>query len=148
VLALLMAVGIGLHNFGEGLAVGAAFSLGEASLGTLLIVGFMLHNATEGLAIVAPLAAEGTRLVDLLLLGVVGGAPTILGALSGGLTYSPVVAVLFLALGAGAITQVLVQIARQVAGDRSAVQFFAAGHALAGLFAGFAVMYGTGMIVG
>jgi zinc transporter ZupT len=148
VLALLMAVGIGLHNFGEGLAVGAAFALGEAALGSLLVIGFMLHNATEGLAIVAPLGRERTRLVDLITLGVIGGAPTIAGALLGGLTYSPVIAVLFLAVGAGAIAQVLVQISSQVAGDRSAVQFFSAGHALAGLFAGFAVMFTTGMIVG
>jgi zinc transporter ZupT len=111
-------------------------------------VGFTLHNATEGLAIVAPLAKERTRLVDLVLLGLVGGVPTIAGALLGGLTYSPVVAVLFLAIGAGAIAQVLVQISTQVAGDRSTVRFFTAGHALAGLFAGFAVMYATGMIVG
>lgn len=148
VLALLMAVSIGLHNFGEGLAIGAAFALGEAALGALLIVGFMLHNATEGLAIVAPLAKERTRLGDLMILGVIGGAPTIAGALLGGFTYSPVIAVLFLAVGAGAIAQVLAQIAKQVAGDQSMVRFFSAGHALAGLFAGFAVMYTTGMIVG
>lgn len=148
VLALLMAVGIGLHNFGEGLAVGAAFALGEAALGTLLVVGFMLHNATEGLAIVAPLARVRVRVVDLLVLGVIGGAPTIAGALLGGLFYSPVWSVLFLAMGAGAIAQVLAQIAMQVAGDRPMRQFLATAPALAGLFAGFGVMYATGMIVG
>jgi ZIP family zinc transporter len=148
VLALLMAVGIGLHNFGEGLAIGAAFALGEAALGTLLIVGFTLHNTTEGLAIVAPLAKERTRLVDLMLLGVIGGAPTILGALVGGLTYAPVISVIFLAIGAGAIAQVLVQISKQVVGQRPAAQVFATGPALAGLFVGFVVMYATGMMVG
>jgi zinc transporter ZupT len=148
VLALLMAIGIGLHNFGEGLAIGSAFALGEAALGTLLIIGFTLHNTTEGLAIVAPLSRERTRFLDLVLLGVIGGAPTIAGALVGGFTYSPVLAVLFLAIGAGAIAQVLVQIARQVAGSRQAAQFFATGPALGGLLTGFAVMYVTGMVVG
>ena len=148
VLALLIAVGIGLHNFGEGLAIGAAFALGEAALGTLLIIGFTLHNTTEGLAIVAPLAKERARLRDLFLLGVVGGAPTIAGALAGGLTYSPVLAVLFLAIGAGAIAQVLVQISKQVSGERRVSDFLASAPALTGLFAGFVVMYATGMVVG
>jgi len=148
VLALLMAIGIGLHNFAEGLAIGAAFALGEAALGTLLIIGFMLHNATEGLAIVAPLGRERVRLRDLVWLGVLGGAPTIVGALLGGLFYSPVLSVLFLAMGAGAIAQVLAQIARQVAGQRPVEQFLATAPALAGLLAGFSVMYVTGMIVG
>ncbi len=147
-LALLMAIGIGLHNFSEGLAVSAAFALGEAALGTLLIVGFMLHNATEGLAIVAPLGRERVRLRDLVSLGVIGGAPTIAGALVGGLFFSPVLSVLFLAMGAGAIAQVLAQIATQVAGERPIRQFLATAPALAGLLAGFSVMYATGMIVG
>jgi zinc transporter, ZIP family len=148
ILALMMAVGIGLHNFGEGLAIGAAFALGEAALGTLLIIGFTLHNTTEGLAIVAPLARERVRLVDLFLLGVIGGAPTIAGALAGGLIYSPVLAVLFLAIGAGAIAQVLVQISKQIAGSRRVAEFFAGAPAMAGLFAGFILMYATGMVVG
>jgi len=148
VLALLMAIGIGLHNFSEGLAIGAAFALGEAALGTLLIVGFMLHNATEGLAIVAPLGRERVRVSQLIWLGIVGGAPTIAGAVLGGLFYSPVLSVLFLAMGAGAIAQVTAQIAKQVAGERPIAQFLATAPALAGLFAGFSVMYATGMIVG
>jgi len=148
VLALLIAIGIGLHNFGEGLAIGAAFALGEAALGTLLIVGFALHNTTEGLAIVAPLARERVRVADLLRLGLIGGVPTIAGAWVGGFVYSPVWSVLFLAIGVGAIAQVVVQIARQTAGSESVARHFATAHVMAGLLAGFAMMYITGMIVG
>lgn len=147
-LALLVAVGIGLHNFGEGLAIGAAFALGQAALGTLLIIGFTLHNTTEGLAIVAPLARERARVGDLVLLGVIGGVPTIAGAWLGGLLYSPVLSVLFLAVGAGAIAQVVLQIARQMAGADSVARYFARGPVLAGLAAGFVIMYSTGMVVG
>ena len=150
VLAMLIAIGIGLHNFGEGLAIGSAFTLGELTLGTLLIIGFTLHNTTEGLAIVAPLARNGEpvgigRLVQL---GLVGGVPTILGAWLGGTVYSPAVAVLFLALGAGGIAQVIRQIAKQTAGDRGVSAYLRERHALAGLAAGVLIMYVTGLIVG
>jgi len=148
VLALLVAAGIGLHNFGEGLAVGASFAVGEAALGTLLIIGFTLHNTTEGLAIVAPLAGSRPRLLDLVWLGVIGGAPTIAGAWLGGLLYAPVWSVVFLAVGAGAILQVVWQIARQMAGDRAVLAAFSTRPVLAGLLTGFAVMYSTGMLVG
>jgi zinc transporter ZupT len=148
VLALLIAVGIGLHNFGEGLAIGAAFALGEAALGTLLIIGFTLHNTTEGLAIIAPIAKERPSIATLARLGLIGGAPTIAGAWLGGLLYSPVAAVLFLGLGAGAIAQVVVQISRQMASGRPFAERFATGPIMVGLLAGFAVMYATGMIVG
>ncbi|MPZ17521.1 MAG: metal transporter [Luteitalea sp.] len=148
VLALLVAIGIGLHNFGEGLAIGAAFALGEAALGTMLIVGFTLHNTTEGLAIVAPLARERVRLWNLVKLGLVAGAPTIAGAWLGGFVYSPVWSVLFLAIGAGAIAQVVVQIARQMAGDQPISSYFTRTATAAGLMSGVAVMYVTGMLVG
>jgi zinc transporter ZupT len=148
VIALLVAIGIGLHNFGEGLAIGAAFAQGAAGLGTLLIVGFTLHNTTEGLAIVAPLANERTRIVDLLKLGLIGGLPTILGTWLGGFVYSPVWSVLFLGVGAGAIAQVVVQITRQMAADAPVAQFLAKAPVLGGLCAGFVIMYVTGMLVG
>lgn len=150
VLALLVATGIGLHNFGEGLAIGAAFALGEAALGTLLIVGFTLHNTTEGIAIVAPLARarERARLRDLVLLGLIGGVPTVGGAWLGGLVYSPVWSVVFLAIGAGAIVQVVWQISRQMAADQPVLRSLSTGPVLAGLLLGFAIMYSTGMLVG
>jgi zinc transporter ZupT len=148
VLALLVAIGIGLHNLGEGLAIGAAFALGEAALGTLLIVGFTLHNTTEGLAIIAPIASGRPSIAHLVRLGLIGGVPTIAGAWIGGLLYSPVAAVLFLGLGAGAIAQVIAQISKQVAGDRPLVERFASAPLMLGLLAGIAVMYATGMLVG
>jgi zinc transporter, ZIP family len=148
VLALLVAVGIGLHNLGEGLAIGAAFALGEAALGTLLIVGFTLHNTTEGLAIVAPLARERPSVMTLAKLGLLGGVPTIAGAWLGGLVYSPVIAVACLGFGAGAIAQVIIQIARQMAGSQSVLQRFTSGPILAGLLVGFGLMYATGLLVG
>jgi zinc transporter ZupT len=148
VLALLIATGIGLHNFGEGLAIGAAFALGEAALGTLLVIGFTLHNTTEGLAIIAPIAKERPSVGSLLKLGLIGGLPTIAGAWVGGLLYSPTLAVLFLALGAGAIAQVVLQIGRQIGTSGSLAERFASGPILGGLIAGFVIMFATGMLVG
>jgi zinc transporter ZupT len=107
-ISLMVAIGIGLHNFGEGLAIGAAVLLGEIALSTFLIIGFTIHNTTEGLAIVAPLAKSGKlRLRQLVMLGLIAGIPTILGTWIGGFVYSPLASVIFLAIGAGAIFQVV-----------------------------------------
>lgn len=153
ILALLIAIGIGLHNFGEGLAIGSAFALGELALGTLLIVGFTLHNTTEGLAIVAPLARDSgpdrrVGLAQLVQLGLIGGAPTILGAWLGAFVYSPTLAVLFLALGVGGIAQVTRQILMQSAGDRGLTAYLREAPVVAGLAIGVLVMYATGLVVG
>jgi zinc transporter ZupT len=144
-LAYMIAAGIGLHNLGEGLAIGAAFNLGEVSLTAMLIGGFMLHNITEGLAIVSPLAGVRARLAHFLWLGLLAGAPTILGGWMGAFAYSPFWAVLFLAVGAGAILQVAVEILRQIAGGAEWRAVFTPAANLGGLAAGYVVMYLTGL---
>jgi ZIP family zinc transporter len=146
-LALLVAVGIGVHNLGEGLAVGTSFALGELTLGTFLIVGFMLHNITEGLGIAAP-AAEGERasLVRLAALVLIAGAPTIVGAWIGGYVTSDVLAVVFFSVAAGAALQVIVEVARFVA--RRAPGGLTSGYSVGGFLAGLAIMYATGLLVG
>ncbi|MDN5846600.1 MAG: ZIP family metal transporter [Candidatus Nitrosocosmicus sp.] len=107
-ISLMVAIGIGLHNFGEGLAIGAAVLLGEVALSTFLIIGFTLHNTTEGLAIVAPLAKTGKLMVKrLVMYGLIAGIPTIIGTWIGGFVYSPLASVIFLSIGAGAIFQVI-----------------------------------------
>jgi len=143
--AYLIALGIGLHNLGEGLAIGAAYALGEATLGAFLIVGFMLHNTTEGLGIVAPIAHDRPRLRTLVALGALAGLPTVLGAWTGGLAYSPLYATLFLSVGAGAIAQVVMALYRVVSRELEGGLWtpYTAG----GVLAGMAVMYGTGLLV-
>ena len=113
-LALLIAVGIGLHNFSEGLAIGQSAAAGEISLAVLLMVGFGLHNATEGFGIVAPLAGEPNRPSwgFLALLGVIGGGPTLVGTLVGQSFVNDTVSIAFLALAAGSILYVIVQLLR------------------------------------
>ena len=111
-LSLLIAVGIGLHNFGEGLAIGASAADGAISLATILVIGFALHNATEGFGIVAPLAAEGSRPSwgFLLLMGLIGGGPTLVGTAVGRQFTSPAMSVIFLTLAAGSILYVVIQL--------------------------------------
>ena len=142
-LAYLVATGIGLHNLGEGLAVGAALAAGELALGTALILGFALHNTTEGLAIVAPLGSEKTRptLWHFVGLGLVAGAPTILGAWVGGFAFAPAWGSLAFGIAAGAIAQVLWTIGRHMPSGRGV----ASGPGILGFVAGLLVMYVTGL---
>ncbi len=111
-LALLIAVGIGLHNFGEGLAIGGSAATGEISLATVLVIGFALHNGTEGFGIVAPLAAREERPSwgFLLLMGLIGGGPTFVGTAVGRQFTSEAMSVIFLTLAAGSILYVIVQL--------------------------------------
>jgi zinc transporter ZupT len=109
-LALMVAIGIGLHNLGEGLTIGSAYAVGELALGTGLVVGFAVHNTTEGLAIVAPLTASRVGWRRLLALGMIAGAPAIAGTLIGATVDNATIAALLLGAGAGAIAQVIVQI--------------------------------------
>ncbi len=143
--AILIALGIGLHNLGEGLAIGAAYSLGEAALGAFLIIGFMLHNTTEGLGIVAPIAKDRPRIRTLIGLGLLAGAPTILGAWIGGLAYSPLYATIFLSVGVGAIAQVVIALYGVVARESSGSVWSPVN--AVGVLAGLLVMYGTGLLV-
>ena len=116
-IALMIAIGIGLHNFGEGLAIGAAIVLGEAALGAFLIVGFALHNTTEGFAIAAPMARTKLMIGKLAALGMIAGVPAIFGARVGGFVYSPLAAVIFLSIGTGALFQVIVSLMRWIQND-------------------------------
>jgi zinc transporter ZupT len=140
----LIALGIGLHNLGEGLAIGAAFAVGEVGLTSFLIIGFMLHNVTEGLGIVSPLARSRPSIKALVGLGLLAGLPTIVGAWSGGLAYSPTLSVLFLSIGAGAIVQVVWEIAKLLRqGSKEATAPLNA----IGFAVGVLVMYLTGLAV-
>jgi zinc transporter ZupT len=146
-LATLVAIGIGLHNLGEGLAIGTSFAFGELALGTFLIVGFMIHNVTEGLGIAAPIA-EGERasLGRLAALTLIAGAPAIAGAWIGGFVANDVVGVLFFGLAVGAALQVVVEVGRFV--KRRAPGGLGSGYVIGGFLAGILVMYLTGLIAG
>jgi len=143
-LAYSAALGIGLHNFAEGLAIGSAFAIGRTSLGAFLIVGFMIHNVTEGPVFVAPLA-EGDRpaLSHFAALGLLAGAPVILGGWIGIATQSPILSALFLAIGVGALLQVVFDIGDLV---RSSGSLRAAPN-LAGFGIGLFVMYATDLLI-
>ena len=143
-LALMVAVGIGLHNLGEGLAIGTSYATGALALGAFLVVGFALHNTTEGLAIVAPIAGERPRLRRLIVLGLVAGAPAILGAWIGASAFNSSVAAFLFGAGAGAIAQVIVQLAPSL---RDGAGRTLHPVAVAGLLAGMALMFVTGVLV-
>ncbi|MBW3592786.1 MAG: ZIP family metal transporter [Actinobacteria bacterium] len=147
-LATLVAVGIGLHNLGEGLAIGSSFAFGELTLGTFLIVGFMIHNVTEGLGIAAP-AAESSRrpsFARLAALTLIAGAPAILGAWVGGFVTLDILGVIFYAAAAGAALEVVVEVARYLS-DRAPGGLMSP-YVLGGFLAGLAAMYATGALIG
>ena len=143
-----IAGGIGLHNLGEGLAIGAAFALGEVALGTFLVIGFTLHNITEGIGIAAPILKENPSLSHFVALALLGGGPAILGTWIAGFAYSPLAAALFLAVGSGAILQVIYEVSRLLLKDseRSKKPALSASN-LGGLTAGVAIMYATALLV-
>jgi ZIP family zinc transporter len=145
--AYLVAVSIGLHNLAEGLAIGTAFALGRVELGAFLVVGFLVHNVTEGPAIVGPLA-RGRRpgIEHFAALGLIGGAPVILGAWIGSYAFSPTLGVFFLAIGLGAILQVVWELTDLIRGDDSLTSLGTPVNAAAFLF-GAAFMYVTGLFI-
>ena len=143
--ALIIAVGIGFHNLGEGLAIGAAYNVGEIALGTFLVVGFIIQNITEGLGIIAPVLRDRPSLGRLALMGLIGGAPAIIGAWIGGFTPSPFLAVLFLAIGAGAIFEVIYEIAKLIQKDmqRESMPMTV----FSGVLTGMLLLWVTGLLI-
>lgn len=143
-LAMMIAVGIGLHNLGEGLAIGAAYTVGAAALGTFLVVGFIIQNITEGLGIIVPILKDKPAIRSLALLGLIGGGPAIVGAWVGGLVYSQPLSVLFLAIGAGAVFQVAYEIGRKMIWNEMAKRQIPV-IAFAGVLTGMLTLYVTGL---
>jgi zinc transporter ZupT len=143
-LALLIAIGIGLHNLGEGVAIGSSYAVGALALGAFLIVGFAIHNTTEGLAIVAPVASYRPSIRRLAVLGLIAGTPAVLGAWIGAAAFNPSVAAFLFGLGAGAIVQVVVALLPSL---RDGAGRTLHPVAVAGMLAGIAIMFTTGLVV-
>ncbi len=143
-LALLVATGIGLHNLGEGVAIGSAYTVGALALGAFLVVGFALHNTTEGLAIVAPIADSSPSWRRLAVLGLIAGAPAVLGAWIGAAAFNASLAAFLFGFGAGAIVQVIVQLAPTLRDDTGRTLYPSS---VAGLLAGLGLMFVTGLLV-
>jgi zinc transporter, ZIP family len=144
-IALMISVGIGLHNFGEGLAIGASVGLGSVAFSTFLIVGFALHNTTEGIAIAAPMSRGKLMIGKLIALGLIAGSPAIFGAWIGGFAFSPFTAVVFLAVGAGAIFQVILVLLKWIKDEGDKTLSSAA--VVCGFAAGMSIMYLTSILV-
>lgn len=148
IISTLIALSIGLHNLGEGLAIGAAFALGEAALGSFLVIGFTLHNITEGVGIAAPMVRDRPKWWHLALLALLAGGPASIGTWIGGFAYSPLLAVIFLGIGAGAIFQVIIEVGRLLLRDAAKAGEAAVNWAnVSGLAAGIAIMYFTAFFV-
>jgi zinc transporter ZupT len=145
-LAYMISLGIGLHNLGEGLAIGSAYAIGEIALGVFLVLGFTIHNLTEGIAIVAPLSKR-ISIKHLGSLGLLAGGPTILGTIIGGFSFSDFWAAFFLAVGAGAIFQVVYEIFRYMSQSRNLSSTLGQLRNSSGIVAGIVFMYLTGLLV-
>jgi ZIP family zinc transporter len=144
-LSLMVAIGIGLHNMGEGLAIGSAYAIGSLALGAFLVIGFAIHNTTEGFAIVAPLArAERPGIWRLLLLGLIAGGPAILGAVIGAGAYNQELATLLIGVGVGAIVQVILQLVPTIRDGRGQALYPLT---VAGLLLGAGILYATSLLV-
>jgi zinc transporter ZupT len=143
-LALMVATGIGLHNLGEGVAIGSSYAAGALALGAFLVVGFAIHNTTEGLAIVAPIANLRPSIGRLAVLGLIAGAPAVLGAWIGAAAFNASLAAFLFGFGAGAIVQVIVQLAPSLRDGEGRTLHPGA---VAGLLAGMALMFVTGLLV-
>ena len=144
VISLMIAIGIGLHNLGEGLAVGAAIALGEVALSTFLIIGFAMHNTTEGLAIAAPLTNSKAKIAKMIGLGLIAGLPAIFGCWIGGFSFSPLFTLVFLAIGAGAIFQVVISIFQYM---KEKSDLLSNPSLFTGISAGLIIMYLTSVII-
>jgi len=143
--AMMIAVGIGLHNLGEGLAIGAAYNLGEVALGTFLVVGFIIQNITEGLGIIAPVVRDRPAVRSLALMGLIGGGPAILGAWIGGYAPNATLAVLFLGIGAGAVFEVVYEISKLIKKDTDQQPMPVT--VFAGVIGGMILLWGTGLLI-
>ena len=143
-ISLMIAIGIGFHNLGEGLAVGAAIALGEVALSTFLIIGFATHNTTEGLAIAAPLTKSKAKIMKIIGLGLIAGVPAIFGCWVGGFSFSPFFTLVFLAIGAGAIFQVVLSIFQYM---KEKSDLLSNTSLFAGISVGLIVMYLTSVII-
>jgi zinc transporter ZupT len=147
-LSYLLAIGIGLHNLAEGLAIGAAYAAGEAALGAFLVVGFTLHNITEGIGIAAPVAEDRPKLTTFLWLALIAGAPAIAGAWIGGFIYSDLAAAIFLGVGVGAIVQVIVEVGKLLMRhSQRAGTTLATWPNVIGFAAGLAILYATALLI-
>ena len=142
-ISLMVAIGIGLHNLGEGLAVGAAIAFGEVALSTFLIIGFAIHNTTEGLAIAAPLTRTKSVIGKMVGFGLIAGIPAIFGTWIGGFSFSPFFTIIFLSIGAGAIFQVVWSIFKFMKESDS----FSSISIICGIASGLVVMYLTSIFI-
>lgn len=136
--AYMIALGIGLHNFGEGLALGASYAAGQVALTTLLVVGFALHNGTEGMGITGPMSDLPYRVKDPLILGFLAGFPTVVGSVLGSLVYSSLMGALFFSVASGALLYVTVELIRVSYSPRKT---------FVGMLLGILLMYFTSLLL-